>query len=228
MATPKEKPKLLTADDLLRLHSEGVRGELIRGVLVEAASVKDKHEIRTQPKLLTAADLLRLHSEGVRGELIRGVLCETMGVGEEHGEIVLNLGIMLGGFVKSRRLGRLVGSDVGVLIERNPDTIREPDLAFISAEKRPLGIRNTGYVNVIPDLVVEIASPSDRLTQINDKAMMWLNYGVPLVWVVFPDTRTVEVHPVDGPVVTLSEDDVLDGGPVLPGFTCPVRDIFDL
>ena len=228
MATPKEKPKLLTADDLLRLHSEGVRGELIRGVLVEAASVKDKHEIRTQPKLLTAADLLRLHSEGVHGELIRGVLCETMGVGEEHGEIVLNLGIMLGGFVKSRRLGRLVGSDVGVLIERNPDTIREPDLAFISAEKRPLGIRNTGYVNVIPDLVVEIASPSDRLTQINDKAMMWLNYGVPLVWVVFPDTRTVETHSADGPVVTLGEDHTLDGGAVLPGFTCPVRDIFDL
>lgn len=228
MATPKEKPELLTADELLRLHSEGVRGELIRGRLVEATPIEDGHKARTQTKLLTADDLLRLHSEGVRGELIRGVLCETMSVGGEHAETVMNLGLMLGNFVKPRRLGRLAASDVGVRLGQNPDTVREPDIAFISAQKLPLEIRNVGYYEVVPDLVVEIVSPSDSLTQINDKARMWLNYGVLLVWVVYPDTRVVETHQADSPVVTLSEDDTLDGGAVLPGFTCPVRDIFGL
>ena len=182
----------------------------------------------TKTKLLTADDLLRLYSKGVRGELIRGVLCETMAVGGEHGEIVINLGMILGGFIKPRRLGRLAGSDAGVHLERNPDTVREPDLAFISSQKIPLNVRNPGYYEVVPDLVVEIASSSDTRREVNDKARMWHSHGVRLVWVAYPDTRSVDVHSEDGSVMTRSEDDTLDGGDVLPGFTCPVSEIFDL
>ena len=187
----------------------------------------DMTTAREKQKLLTADDLLRLYSEGVRGELIRGVLHETMASGEEHGEIVMNLGIILGGFVKPRRLGRLVASDVGVRLERDPDTVREPDLAFVSAEKRPLDVRNTGYLEVVPELVVEIVSPSDRPADVVEKARMWLNYDAGLVWVVYPDTRTVGVHRADAPEVMLGEDDTLDGGAALPGFSCTVRDIFE-
>ena len=120
----------------------------------------------TKTKLLTADDLLRLYSKGVRGELIRGVLCETMAAGGEHGEIVINLGMILGGFIKPRRLGRLAGSDAGVHLERDPDTVREPDLAFISSQKLPLNVRNPGYYEVVPDLVVEIASLSDSRREV--------------------------------------------------------------
>ncbi len=183
---------------------------------------------REKEKLLTADDLLRLYSEGIRGELIRGVLHETMASGEEHGEIVTNMVLILGGFVKPRRLGRLVASDVGVRLERDPDTVREPDLAFISAEKRPLGVRNTGYIEVAPDLVVEIVSPSDRPADVVEKARMWLSYDTGLVWVVYSDTRTVGVHRPDAPEVMLGEDDTLNGGSALPGFSCSVRDIFVL
>ena len=182
---------------------------------------------RQKQKLLTADDLLRLYSEGVRGELIRGVLHETMASGEEHGEIVTNMVLILGGFVKPRRLGRLVGSDVGVRLEREPDTVREPDLAFVSAAKRPLDVRNTGYLEVVPDLVVEIVSPSDRPSDVVEKAL-WLSFDAGLVWVVYPDTRMVEVHRSDAPEVMLGEDDTLDGGSALPGFSCTVRDIFEL
>ena len=183
---------------------------------------------REKQKLLTADDLLRLYSEGVRGELIRGVLHETMASGEEHGEIVTNMVLILGGFVKPRRLGRLVASDVGVRLERDPDTVREPDLAFISAEKRPLDVRNTGYLEVVPDLVVEIVSPSDRPADVVEKARMWLSYDAGLVWVVYPETKTVGIHRRDAPEVTVGEDDSLDGGATLPGFSCIVRDIFVL
>ncbi len=184
--------------------------------------------IKEKNKLLTADDLLRLYSEGVRGELIRGVLHKTTSTGGDHGKTVMNTGIILGGYIKARRLGELVGSDTGVRLERNPDTVREPDIAFISASKWPPGTQNPGYLDMLPDLVVEVVSPNDRLAEVNEKVQMWLNYGVPLVWVMNPGRRSVEIHRSDGPVVTLGEDDTLDGGAVLPGFTCPVRDIFDL
>ena len=180
----------------------------------------------THTKLLTADDLLRLYSQGVRGELIRGVLCETMPTGQEHGEIVVHLSAALLQFVKPRGLGRVVASDSGVRLGRDPDTVREPDVAFFSAEKMRPGVRVTGYSETAPDLVVEVASPSDSRPQIHDKARMWLSHGVRLVWVVHPDTRTVDVHRADRDAGTLGEEDSLDGMDVLPGFSCPVKAVF--
>ena len=181
----------------------------------------------TAEKLLTADDLLRLHSEGVRGELIRGVLHETVSNGLEHGEVVMNLGSAFHGFVRPRRLGRVVGSDAGIQLERDPDTVREPDIAFISADRLPMDVRVTGYSQVVPDLVVEVMSPSDRPVAVNDKAQMWLRYGVRLALIVNPETRTIVALPADGPARTFREDDTLDCGEVLPEFTCAVRDIFE-
>ncbi len=181
----------------------------------------------TETRLLTAEDLLRLYGKGVRGELIRGVLCETMSAGELHGKIVTNLVGELWTFVKPKRLGTLLASDAGVRLERDPDTVREPDIAFTSAERLPLEAWNTGYSEVVPDLVVEVASPGDSRRELNDdKAQMWLRYGVRLVWIVHPDTRTVDVHGSDGPIVTLGDDDSLDGGDVLSEFSCAVSAVF--
>ena len=181
----------------------------------------------TDTKRLTADDLLRLYSEGVRGELIRGELCQTMPVGHEHGKIVVNLTVLLGTYIKSRNLGELTASDAGVWLERDPDTVREPDIAYFSAEKMPPGVRVTGYAEVVPDLVVEVASPSDSLREVNDKALMWLSYGVSLVWVVNPDSRRVDVYRPGRAASTLTENDTLDGLDALPGFTCAVSDVFD-
>ena len=180
----------------------------------------------TETDLLTADDLLRLYSRGVRGELIRGVLCETMPVGIEHGRIVMDLAYELNSFIKPRRLGTLVGSDAGVWLERDPDTVREPDVAFFSVGNVPLDRRVTGYAELPPDLVVEVASPSDSRREVHDKARMWLSHGVRLVWVVQPQTRTVDVYQADGDAATLGEQDSLDGLDVLPGFTCAVSALF--
>jgi Uma2 family endonuclease len=180
----------------------------------------------TDAKLLTAGELLRLFSRGVRGELIRGVLHETLPTGQEHGEIVMNLGAELWNFVKPRRLGRLTGSDAGVWLERDPDTVREPDVAFFSVEKVPPGIRVTGYSETAPDLVAEVVSPNASKREVRDKAWMWLNHGVRLVWIVDPATRTVDVYRPGRPVSTLGEDTTLDGADVLPGFSCEVSTLF--
>ena len=183
----------------------------------------------TKMKSLTAGDLLRLYSQGVRGELIRGVLCETMAAGVEHGTIaMMTLGPVISLYVRSRRLGRVIGSDSGVWLARDPDTVREPDIAYISADRLPLDVRVIGYLEVVPELVVEIISPSDTQREVNDKTRMWLSYGVSIVWEIYPADRAVMAHRSDGSSIILNEDDTLDGGDVLPGFSCPVRDIFDL
>ena len=181
----------------------------------------------TQTRALTADDLLRLDAEGVRGELIRGVLWETMPAGGEHGEIVMKLGAALINFVAPRELGRVRGSDAGFLLERDPDTVREPDIGFTSAERAAPGDRITGYVEGAPDLVVEVVSPTDRPPAVHDKALMWLHHGARLVWVVHPDARTVEAYRADGTITTLAGDAQLDGLDVIPGFTCALRTLFD-
>ena len=152
----------------------------------------------TKTKLLTADDLLRLYGQGVRGELIRGELHETMSTGINHGRTVTKTVIRLGGFIEPRQLGTLVASDTGIWLERDPDTVREPDIAFISADKMPLNSDIPGYSEVVPDLVVEVRSPNNTLREIREKALMWLDFGVSLVWVAHPDSRTVDVYDADG------------------------------
>ena len=181
----------------------------------------------TKRWLLTADDLLRLYSEGVKGELIRGVLDETVAAGGEHGDIALALGGEVRAYVRPRRMGRVGGTESGIMLERDPDTVREPDVYYISAEKLPLSVRVAGYYEVVPDMVAEVRSPNDRRAEFNEKIQMWLDFGVRLVLAVYPQTRTIAVHQPGRSTVTLAYGDTLDGGDVLPGFTCPLKDIFD-
>ena len=178
-------------------------------------------------ELLTAEDLLRLNSQGIKGELIRGVLCETVSVGEEHGHIAGIFITFLNVHVRPRRMGRVGGTDVGVLIQRDPDMVREPDVYYVSADRLPHDVRVQGYLEVMPELVVEIVSPRDQQQAVNDKTTMWLAHGVLMVIEVYPAEQAVMVHRKAAPSVTLTGDDVLDGGDVLPGFILPLSEIFD-
>ena len=181
----------------------------------------------TKTDLLTADDLLRLDAEGIRGELIRGVLHETMHTGEEHGIVASLITYHLLSHVLPRRLGVVVGTDSGVLLERDPDTVREPDVAYTSYERRGTGPRSKTHAEAVPDLVAEVVSPNDKPPDVLAKAEMWLSFGVRLVWVVRPQSRTVDVHRPGEPVITLDDTQSLDGLDVLPGFACPLTDIFD-
>ena len=195
--------------------------------LQAAEAAQTEAIVDAETNLLTADDLLRLSSKGVRGELIRGVLVETMVPGQEHGKIIVRLSAFLFNFVEPRRLGTLVAADSGVWLERDPDTVRGPDIAFTSAQRLPLGTRIPGYTEVIPDLVIEVRSPNDTRRDIHDKARMWISHGVRLVWAIHPNTRTVDIHQPDQPVRTLTADASLDGADILPGFTCELTKIFD-
>ena len=125
-----------------------------------------------------------------------------------------------------RRLGHLFGTDAGVLLERNPDTVREPDLGYVSAKKLPLDADVDGYCPVVPDLVVEVVPFYSTQTAVDERATMWLSFGVRMALVINPETRTIRVRQPNRPAVILTVDDTLGGGEVLPGFSCPVREIF--
>ena len=181
----------------------------------------------TGNRLITADELLKMHSKGKRGELIRGEFIPKVPAGEEHGQVTMQLGWLLGNVVRPNNLGRLIGFGSGVQVESSPDAVREPDLYFISRERRPRGTFVPGYTEIPPNLVVEVVSSSDRQPAINDKAKMWVDVGVRLVWVLWPETKMIEIHRAGESVVTLRENDTLTGMDVIPQFTCPVRDIFD-
>ncbi len=179
-------------------------------------------------KLLTADEFLELCQRRLaKGELVRGVINETVSAGGEHSEIAAVLSSAMVTHVRPLRLGRISTSDAGVWLERDPDTVREPDVAYFSAEKLPLDVKVRGFYEVVPDLVVEIVSPNDSPQYVAERVAMWLSHGVRLVWAVYPLARTVAAHPSAGPTLIYTEDDELDGGEVLPDFRCAVRDILD-
>ena len=182
----------------------------------------------TAERPLTADDLLRMDADGLRGELIRGVFCETMPPGKIHAFVASKLGFLLQTFVFPRRLG-VVTSKIGVWIERDPDTVRAPDIAFFSIEKEPPGAETArGFSTAVPDLVVEVASPSDTTAAMREKALMWLRHGARMVWNVHPDSRTVDVYRPNRTIITLAEGEALDGCDVIPGFACGVSEIFEI
>ena len=160
-------------------------------------------------------------------ELVEGEIVEMSKPTGLHGQITMLFSLKIGNYVVDNRLGVVTAADTGFIVERNPDgrdTVRELDIAFISSPRVP-DILPDQLLNVAPDLAVEVISPSNEAADIHRKIRQLLAAGTTLVWIVYPTTRTVEVHTHSG-ATTLEGDDTLSGGDVLPGFEIPVREIF--
>jgi Uma2 family endonuclease len=175
----------------------------------------------------TADQLPFMSSPGTRLELVRGELIEMAPAGFRHGEVASRIDSMIGDHVRRENLGKVVAAETGFLLERRPDTVLAPDVAFVSHERLGPGESPAGYLAAAPDLVVEVISPTDSLRDVEAKAETWLRFGVKAVWVVDPAERTISVHTPGGPVVSLTTRDRLDGAPALPAFSCPVQALFD-
>jgi Uma2 family endonuclease len=121
----------------------------------------------------------------------------------------------------------VAGADTGFWLTRDPDTVRAPDVAFVRRERLPTGAARRGYFPGAPDLAVEVISPKDLYTEVDEKVGEWLAHGTLMVLVVNPRRRTVAVHRPGQPVRILGEDETLDGEDAVPGWTMAVRDIFD-
>lgn len=173
----------------------------------------------------TAEDLETM-PDGDRYEIIEGELQERI-MSSLSSRIASTLGVLLGIWSRSGHPGSLMGSDGGYRIfPWAPNDVRMPDVSFISADK-VAKFPSRGWLDVAPDLAVEVVSPTDSASTVQLKAHDYIRAGVPLVWVVFPESRTVEVRRAGTSTIeVLGEGDTLSGGDVLPGFSAPVSEIF--
>lgn len=179
-------------------------------------------------KLMTADDLWELgESWSCRRELIRGELREMPPAGDEHGEISASVLWFIMRHVRQHKLGTVHTSETGFFIDRDPDVVLAPDAAFTRAERLRADRDRSRFVEVPPDLVVEVNSPSDRISDVTDKVMIYLGGGVQMVWVVDPRRRIITVYSPDRTAKIFTADDHLDGGDVLPGFRLAVSEIFE-
>ena len=181
----------------------------------------------TTTRPMTAEDLLLLPDDGYRYELIRGELKQMSPAGNYHALLTANVTSSLVIHVRVDNLGRVYTGDPGYLISSDPDTVRAPDVAFISRERLEEIGETDGYWPGAPDLVVEVISPNDRYTEVEEKVTEWLEAGAKMVIVVNPRRRSVRVHRSPSDVIDLTEGDVIDGADVVPGWTLPISEIFE-
>lgn len=182
--------------------------------------------------VMTAKELERLPEDDWRYELVEGRLVRMTPPGGEHGGLAVGMAAPLHVHVRRNRLGQVLGAETGFLISQpgQPDTVLAPDVAFVRAERLPRrdSAEWKGYWRLAPDLVVEIASPSQSRSEVSAKVRLWLGAGARLVWVVWPENQRIDVwrSAASGPEQSLGVDDTLTGGDVLPGFTHSIRDLF--
>ena len=175
-------------------------------------------------KLITAEELLLMPRDGRRYELLRGVLVEKMPTGDPHRIAVSRIDLALGNYAEVNDYGSTGAGEPGYRLERDPDTVRAPDVVWIAPGRIPAGTR--GYPELAPDLAVEVKSPGNSYAELAAKAGMWLIYGSREVWVTDPERVTITVYRPYQEPVTLGEDDTLEGGDLLPGFAVPVWKLF--
>ncbi|MBC7896481.1 MAG: Uma2 family endonuclease [Cytophagaceae bacterium] len=173
---------------------------------------------------MTAEELLHLNLPNRRTELVRGRLIVREPAGYRHGDVAMRLGVLIGTYVYQHKLGRVFAAETGFTLERNPDTVRAPDVAFIRTE-RLLHPPPRGFAEIAPDLAAEVLSPDDRPGEVLAKVADWLKAGTPLVWVVDPIREHARVYRADGSEALVSPGESLDGEDVLSGFACLVDDV---
>ena len=147
--------------------------------------------------------------------------------GGEHGGIAHRIALLLGIYVRAKRLGQVLAAETGFLIERDPDTVRAPDAAFIAKARIPAEGLPKRFIPFSPDIAVEVISPGDSLPDVEEKIEQWLGTGTALVWVVNPRNQTVTVHRTGRDPRILRREDTLGGEDVCAGFSAKVAEIFE-
>lgn len=177
-------------------------------------------------KLMTADELLCMPKDGCRYELVRGELRKMSPAGYEHGKVAMRLGWRLAQHVEQNGLGTVSAAETGFLLSSAPDTVRAPDVAFVNSERIAALGETPGFWPGAPDLAVEVVSPGDTYTEVEEKAIEWLEAGSSLVIVVDPRKRTATVYRSLDDIVILTQRDTLDGGDVVSGWSMKVGELF--
>ena len=179
-------------------------------------------------KRLTIEEFVAQYPENERLELVHGEVVEKMPPGYSHGIIATRIASRLDQWAE--RNGGHVGNESGFILFPNGQSLRGPDVFYVRADHIPSGDAPGemphAFVQLAPDLAVEVLSPSESAQEIQAKVMDFLEAGTPLVWVVYPKLKQVHAHSADYPVQIFKLGDTLENETVLPGFRCMVSELF--
>ena len=180
---------------------------------------------------VTAGELLTM-PDGKDFELVNGELVER-NMSWESERIGSNVSGLLWGHCREHDCGEVNGSNAGYqcyedVFPDDPDRLRKPDVSYISLDRLPKEPMVKGHCPIVPDLAVEVVSPNDLSEEVEEKVDEYLRAGVRVVWIVYPQTKLIRVHRANGTVQDLHLHDELSGEDVIPGFRCPVSEVFRL
>jgi Uma2 family endonuclease len=180
---------------------------------------------KAKPKTMSVERFAAL--PGLKGfELVEGRL-ERKGMGAKSSWNNVEMLILLRMFVKQNQLGHCFDSDCMYrCFPLRPKTIRKPDVSFVRKGRFPREQIPNGIIEIAPDFVVEVMSVHDRWTRVTRKVEEFLSAGVPVVWVVDPETMTLHVYHPDGTSIRFSGDDIVSAEPAVPGFSVKVSELF--
>lgn len=174
---------------------------------------------------VTTEEFWRLCGDGRRRELVEGEVSELAPSGARHGQIATKVGWLLKGFVDAQGLGEVFAAETGFVLQEDPATVRAADAAFVRKERLPDPIPE-GFFPGAPDLAVEVISPGDLAQEVERKVEDYLQAGTRLAWLIYPVTQTVMVYRAPKEIRVCTREDELSGEDVLPGFKCPVAELF--
>jgi Uma2 family endonuclease len=178
-------------------------------------------------RLLTAEEFGDRPDPGYPEELVRGRILRMPPPKPRHGEVCNRIGRLLGNFVEERDLGRVLNNDSGVITERGPDTVRGAGVAYYSYGRVPKGPLPNQYLDVAPELIVEVLSPSDRGADVFAKVAEYLRAGVSFVLLLDDNRHVAQLFDADGGTRTLGPEDDLTIPELLPDFRAKVARIFE-
>lgn len=187
--------------------------------MIEIAHKPDQME-----RLITGEELAEMGDIG-RCELVEGVLMMRSPTGWRHGRYEARFAYILQNFIEDNPIGEIFVGEVGIYTGRNPDTIRGADALFIS-HKRLEQTTTRSFLNVAPELIIEVMSPDDRWSEVKQKLREYFDIGVIQVWVADPADKTISVYRSLTKVQILNEADDISGGEILPDFIAKVADFF--
>ncbi len=181
----------------------------------------------SQEKLITGEELAQLTGVGPC-ELIDGRIVPMSPTSVAHAIIEIRIAAALENFVSTRKIGKVLVGEAGLYTKRNPDRVRAADALFISNARYQERQKTHGYLDVAPELIVEILSPDDTMMEMMQKLDEYFSIGVELVWVIHPEAQTVFAYRSLTDVREFKENDLLPGDTILPGFTKLVKELFEV
>lgn len=194
---------------------------MIKQTVAVTTAVEPTSVIR---RLITGEELYRMTNLGPT-DLIKGEIVERMPTGHRHGDVEVNLGSFLKNYVREHKVGKVFGGETGVYTGRDPDTVRGVDLAYMS-RARYAQVKSSSYLDVAPELIVEVLSPNDPWSEVHEKLAEYFAIDVKVVWVVDPKLLQVHSYQALDQIQIYKMGDTLTCEELLPGFHISVADLF--